>query len=145
MTKAKGRRKSSKPANRAKPAAPAARPPQNPSKTKEIPASYQGIHDYFAGLGNANPFTLRKETFRRIEQITGRPLICYVTKTHNLPQGVPAYIDDSDLTGFDDLMACSIAVVTSESFVTRIPSAPYASASFTKSGLRNSVWEYLRL
>ena len=66
--------------------------------------TYQAINDYFGKLGKANPFVLRKETFLRIEKLTGRPLICYVTKTHNLPQGIPAYIDDSDLTGFGDLI-----------------------------------------
>ena len=30
--------------------------------------------------------------------------MCYVTKTRHLPQGVPAYIDDSDLTGIGDLI-----------------------------------------
>jgi len=101
MTKAKGRRKSSKPVSRAKSAA---KPPRDLSKLKDIPASYQEINEYFEGLGEANPFALRKETYLRIERITGRPLVCYVTKTHNLPQGIPAYIDDSDLTGFDDLI-----------------------------------------
>jgi len=75
----------------------------DPSKLDRLPVTYQELTDYFGKLGEANPFALRKETFLRIERITGRPLICYVTKTHNLPQGIPAYIDDSDLTGFGDL------------------------------------------
>lgn len=73
------------------------------SKLDRIPVTYQALNDHFGKLGSANPFDLRKETFQRIENVTGRPLICYVTKTHNLPQGIPAYIDDSDLTGFGDL------------------------------------------
>jgi hypothetical protein len=62
------------------------------------------LHDYYEQLGEAQPFTLRVETFRRIEAATQRPLICYVSKTRNVPQGVPSYIDDSDLTGFSDLI-----------------------------------------
>jgi len=76
----------------------------HPSKLDRIPVTYQALTDYFGKLGQANPFDLRKETFLRIEGVTGRPLICYVAKTHNLPQGIPAYIDDSDLTGFGDLI-----------------------------------------
>lgn len=76
---------------------------EDPSKLDQLPVTYHGLNDYFKKLGEANPFILRKETFLRIEKITKRPLICYVTKTHNLPQGIPAYIDDSDLTGFGDL------------------------------------------
>ena len=75
----------------------------DPSKLDRLPVTYQALNDYFGKIGQANPFDLRKETFLRIERITRRPLICYVTKTHNLPQGIPAYIDDSDLTGFGDL------------------------------------------
>jgi len=73
------------------------------STLDRIPVTYQALSDYFGKLGKANPLDLRKETFLRIEDVTGIPLICYVTKTHNLPQGIPAYIDDSDLTGFGDL------------------------------------------
>jgi len=76
----------------------------DPSKLDKLPVTYQAISDYFGKLGEANPFILRKETFLRIECVTGRPLICYVAKTHHLPQGIPAYIDDSDLTGFGDLI-----------------------------------------
>lgn len=79
-------------------------PPSDPSKLKLLPSTYQAITDYFGKLGQANPFSLRLETFKRIEKITGRPLVCYVTKTRHLPQGVPAYIDDSDLTGIGDLI-----------------------------------------
>lgn len=76
---------------------------KSPARLEQIPVTYQELYDYFAGIGNVNPFLLRKETILRIENVTGRPLICYVTKTHNLPQGMRAYIDDSDLTGFGDL------------------------------------------
>lgn len=79
--------------------------PYEPSKLDKLPSTYQAITDYFAKLGQVNPFLLRTETFKRIEKATKRPLICYVTKTHHIAAGVPAYIDDSDVTGFDDLMA----------------------------------------
>jgi len=75
----------------------------DPSKLDRLPVTYQALNDYFGKLEQANPFDLRRETFLRIERITGRPFVCYVTKTHNIPQGIPAYIDDSDLTGFGDL------------------------------------------
>jgi len=76
----------------------------DPSKLEKLPVTYQAITDYFERLKQTNTFILRKETFQRIERITGRPLICYVTKTHNLPRGIPAYIDDGDLIGFADLI-----------------------------------------
>jgi len=78
----------------------------DPSKLDRLPVTYQALSDYFGGQNRVNPFLLRKETFLRIESITGRPLICYVTRTSNLPRGVPipAYIDDGDLTGFGDLL-----------------------------------------
>lgn len=69
-----------------------------------MPVSYQELTDYYGQFTAIQPFGLRRETFLRIERITERPLICYVTKTGNIPQGVPAYIDDSDLTGFSDLI-----------------------------------------
>ena len=76
----------------------------DPSLLDKLPVTYQEITDYYRGHQEANTFVLRKETFRRIERVTQRPLICYVTKTHNIPPWVPAYIDDSDLTGFGDLI-----------------------------------------
>jgi hypothetical protein len=69
-----------------------------------LPASFQAVSDFYQAAGTFTPFILRKETFKRIELITERPLVCYVAKTHNVPQGVPSYIDDSDLTGFADLI-----------------------------------------
>lgn len=76
---------------------------QDPSTLESIPVTYQELQDFFARQGPFNPFSLRKETFKRIEQVTKRPLICYVTKT-NAPVGIPAYIDDTDLVGFSDLV-----------------------------------------
>lgn len=94
------------------------RPPNMPSTTaprtaaKEVdfrsldslPISFQELTDFVEAQGEINPFLLRRETFLRIERATQTPLICYVTKTANLAQGVPAHIDDSDLIGFDDLI-----------------------------------------
>jgi len=77
----------------------------DPKELERMPVSYQEIQDYIAPLSEFNPFTLRAETFRRIETLTKIPLICYVTKTTNLPSNVPAYIDDNDLTGFGDLVS----------------------------------------
>lgn len=78
--------------------------PEDPSKFETIPSTYQELNDYYVNLKEANPFLLRRETFLRIERITKRPLICYVTKTNNLAQGIPAQIDNSDLTGFGDFI-----------------------------------------
>ena len=71
--------------------------------------TYQALSDYLSKLTAEKPegveaFELRKETITRIEKITQRPLICYVTKTSGVPQGVPVSIEDSDLTGFSDLV-----------------------------------------
>jgi len=81
-------------------------PVQNLDATKldPLPSSYQEINDFYLQWPDVKPFDVRQETFKRIEKITGRPLICYVSKTRNVPQGVPSYIDDSDLTGFGDLI-----------------------------------------
>ena len=77
---------------------------QDPSALDRIPITYQALTDYYSKLGTANPFSLRRETFLRIERTTGIPLICYVARTHNLATGVPAYIDGSDLIAFNDLL-----------------------------------------
>jgi len=76
----------------------------DPSKLERLPVSYQEIADYYAGYDRVKPFALRKETISRIEQLTGRPLLCYVAKTHYVPPRLPAYIDDSDVRGFGDLI-----------------------------------------
>lgn len=76
------------------------------SDLEKLPVSYQEINDFVNERASLqiNLFDLRKETFRRIEGITKRPLVCYVTKTRNLPPRTPTSIDDSDLVGFDDLV-----------------------------------------
>ncbi len=75
-----------------------------PDQLTELPRTYQELNDYAAAAGNFAPFVLRRETFLRIERLTTRPLICYAAKTQNLAPGIPAQIEDGDLTGFDDLV-----------------------------------------
>ena len=76
-----------------------------PSSLETIPVAFQNLSDYFAGFDEINPFGLREETFRRIEKLTDRPLLCYVTKTRDVFPNAPAYIDDGDLVGFGDLVS----------------------------------------
>src|SRR6266542_2808622 len=76
----------------------------DPSQLDKLPVSYQEINDYYEGFKEAKPFIMRKETFTRIEAITGRPLICYVAKTSHVAPILPIAIDDSDLIGFTDLV-----------------------------------------
>lgn len=76
----------------------------DPASLLELPVTYQALNDYVEHEGFVQPFALRRETFLRIERITQIPLICYIAKTHNLAQGIPAHIEDSDLIGFDDLV-----------------------------------------
>ncbi len=73
--------------------------------TIDIPSSYNSLFNLFSSLREVNLFAFRNETFKRVEKITGRPLICYVARTSNVPQGVPISIDDSDLLGFGDLVS----------------------------------------
>ncbi len=80
----------------------------DPSTLAELPTTQQAIAEYFgmAGEGEVTPYPLRRETLLRIERLTGRPLISYVTKTNNLPAEVtiPVYIEDGDLAPFGDLV-----------------------------------------
>jgi hypothetical protein len=76
----------------------------DPSKLEQLPVSYQALVDYLDKQQPAKLFSLRMETFSRIEKLTGVPLICYVAKTLHLSPGLPAYIDDGDITGFSDLV-----------------------------------------
>ena len=63
-------------------------------------------------------FSVRLETFRRIEKSTNRPLLCYATNTLNVKAGTPVSIDDGDLIGFGDLIdsvsgnECDIFVIS---------------------------------
>lgn len=76
-----------------------------------LPVSYAEVEEYFAreaqqNNGNVNPYPLRARTIQKIEEITGRRLICYVARTDGrLPPNAPAYIDEEDLFAFSDLVA----------------------------------------
>jgi Serine dehydrogenase proteinase len=70
-----------------------------------IPSTYQELFNLFTALKEFSPFVLRERTFKNIESLTGRPLISFVAKTSNVPQGIPVAIDDSDLLGFGDLVS----------------------------------------
>lgn len=74
------------------------------AKLESWPVTYQDINGLVERYGAINPFDLRRETFLRIEKITGSPLICYVARTHGLLPGMTVHIEDSDLIGFDDLI-----------------------------------------
>ena len=69
-----------------------------------LPSSYGELQDFLAKNNNVNPFAVRQATFKRVEQETERPLLCYATKVLNVPPGIPAFIDDGDLIGFGDLI-----------------------------------------
>ena len=71
---------------------------------EKIPSTYQGITYFFTRYQTVQPFVLRQKTFAMIEAITNRPLICYVARTNNLVPGIPVSIDDSDITGFKDMV-----------------------------------------
>jgi hypothetical protein len=75
------------------------------SRLEEIPVTYQDIINFVAAFKKGvNLFTLRYDTISRIQKITQRPLLCYVTKTLNAPREFPTGIDDGDLVGFSDLI-----------------------------------------
>lgn len=77
----------------------------DPTKLKKVPVTYNDINQYFNQLQNFNPFLLREETMKRIQNVTNRPLICYLSKTINPPMDLPVSIDDGDLVGFTDLIS----------------------------------------
>lgn len=80
----------------------------SPNQLSEIPETYQELINFFQSQDQelTGPIlnALRIETIKRIEQITGRPLICYVSRTNVQDPNVPTQIDHSDLTGFSDLV-----------------------------------------
>ena len=79
-------------------------PSFDPAELEHLPATYQALSSLLEEHKQLNLFALRKETFKRIEAITKRPLLCYVTKTLNIPANIAAYIDEDDLVGFSDLL-----------------------------------------
>lgn len=80
------------------------KPRFDPSALEKLPVSYQDPINLLEKYESIELLPLRKITYEKIEKVTGRPLICYVTKTSNV-QGLPVHIDDSDLIGFRDLIA----------------------------------------
>ena len=78
--------------------------PPNPQFPDQLPTSYGALQSFVQETQLSNPFSLRLETFRRIEKRMGRPLLCYACRTWNAPAGTPAFIDDGDLIGFSDLV-----------------------------------------
>lgn len=93
-----------------RPAAPPPTPAAKPfdfSSLAEIPETFSELEALFRGIGPFDPLALRKETMRRIERETGRPLLCYVAKTFNLQDpalAAMAGIEHADLQGFEDLV-----------------------------------------
>ena len=70
----------------------------------QLPKSYGALQSFIQQAKVSNPFSLRVETFRRIEKRLGRPLLCYACRTWNVPPTTPSFIDDGDLIGFSDLI-----------------------------------------
>lgn len=69
-----------------------------------LPKSYGELQDFLGRNSLSNSFSMRLETFRRIEKRTKRPILCYATRIWEVPPGLPAFIDDSDMVGFSDLV-----------------------------------------
>lgn len=89
----------------------------------DIAVTYAALDEWFARQTSFNPWLLRRETIRRIEGVTGRPLVCYVARTSNLHNRSVASltsIDDQDIRGFNDLInavpesesSCDVFVVS---------------------------------
>jgi hypothetical protein len=79
----------------------------------QIPVPYYAVTDHFVKAGTINPGELRQKTLKCIEELTGRPILCYVAKTlenphYILPTMTPldeaTSIDDNDILGFTDLV-----------------------------------------
>ena len=66
----------------------------------KIPVTYQEIDSYLSRVSSAETLLLRKQTIERIEEITGIPLVCYVSKAG----AVRSSIEEEDITGFSDLI-----------------------------------------
>src|SRR6266849_947501 len=55
------------------------------SVRNQIPVSYSDVTNYFERMGTINPSELRMQTLQCIEELTSRPIICYVSKTLGSP------------------------------------------------------------
>lgn len=87
--------------------------PSARSVRNQLPFAYHEVTDHFVNAGKINPGELRQQTLQSIEELTGRPLLCYVAKTLEnphlvLPTMTPldeaTSIDDNDMLGFTDLI-----------------------------------------
>ena len=67
----------------------------------KIPVTYQEIDSYLSRVSSAEILLLRKQTIERIEEITGSPLVCYVSKAG----AVHSSIEEEDMTGFSDMFS----------------------------------------
>ena len=76
----------------------------NPQVPDQLPRSYGALQTFLQEAKVSNLFSLRLETFRRIEKRLDRPLLCYACHIWNVSPGTPAFIDDGDLIGFSDLI-----------------------------------------
>jgi Serine dehydrogenase proteinase len=83
------------------------------SMRNQIPVAYHEVTDHFVKAGTINPGELRQKTLKSIEELTGRPILCYVAKTLENPHFVlptmtpldeATSIDDNDMLGFTDLI-----------------------------------------
>lgn len=83
------------------------------SVRNQIPVPYYAVTDHFVKAGTINPAELRQKTLRCIEELTGRPILCYVAKTLENPHFLlptmtlldeATSIDDNDMLGFTDLI-----------------------------------------
>ena len=82
--------------------------PPNPQIPDQLPKSYSALQSFMQETKLSNPFSLRLETFWRIEKRMGQPLLCYACRTWNVTQGALPFIDDGDLIGFSDLVDSTI-------------------------------------
>lgn len=78
------------------------KPSISPSKLPKLPATYQELMDLLDEY-SFKPFEFRREYYLQMEKITGRPVITYVMRTHNVPPGASAFVADDDLVGLMDL------------------------------------------
>lgn len=86
-------------------AGPAKSNAESASLPEQLPTTYQELHNEVERRkGGIDTFAWRREIFLRIEAITDIPLIAYVARTVNYGGNAPVAIDNSDLSGFSDLV-----------------------------------------
>ena len=79
---------------------------QSPQQRNRI--KFKKIQDwqqFLQSRNEFNPFNLRKNCYKDIEQYRGRPLLIYATKfLEPMPPDTPNFVDLSDVDGFTDLI-----------------------------------------